>query len=294
MNKQKGFTLVEMMIAGIIGIFLMASLMNLFVTTNKSVGLSDAISKNQESGRFALEYMTRYIRLSGYSEDFTTSPPPILIPDPSPAVIFKCSLGISCSENNAANAHGDRLAIPYVVFKSDQFRSCSGTVIGANQPDPAPGQLPTPLHVADVFWVSNAAQNNFELVCQSFDPQNNVPIDDQPVSIISGVESFEFQIGIALQENQRDAGRYINVETFQSSDPNTGDPYTVNQVRSIRIALLTSSRDELSPNKLKTDTKKRDYAVLDGPSVPTEDANLRQIFSTTIELPNLIESAIWN
>jgi type IV pilus assembly protein PilW len=292
MNKQKGFTLVEMMIAGIIGIFLMASLMNLFVTTNKSVGLSDAISKNQESGRFALEYMTRYIRLSGYSEDFTVSPPPILIPVAGAA--FFCSPGVSCSENNAANAHGDRLAIPYVVFKSDQFRSCSGTVIGANQPDPAPGQLPTPLHVADVFWVSNAAQNNFELVCQSFDFLNNAPIDDQPVSIISGVESFEFQIGIALQENQRDAGRYMNVETFQSPDPNTGALYTVNQVRSIRIALLTSSRDELSPNKLKTDTKKRDYAVLDGPSVETEDANLRQIFSTTIELPNLIESAIWN
>jgi type IV pilus assembly protein PilW len=276
MKKHSGFTLVELMIATVIGLFLMASLMNLFIATNRSVTLSDALAQNQEAGRFAMDYMTKFIRQAGYSEDFTVAAPPILI-----NTAATTCLADACSDNNPVDAQGDRLAIPYVANGTTALRSCSGTVIGG----PINGQQ----QVANVFWVSNAVGTENELRCRTFDYDNNLWIDAAPVSIVANIESFEFQLGIAANEADRNASRYVNLETIESNPL-----LTLNQVRSIRIALLTTSRDELDANKLKSNVTERKYSVLDGPTLTITDGNLRQVFGNTIELPNMIESATLN
>jgi type IV pilus assembly protein PilW len=276
MKRHSGFTLVELMIATVIGLFLMASLMNLFIATNRSVTLSDALAQNQEAGRFGMDYMTKFIRQAGYSEDFTVAAPPILIN----TTATPC-LADACSDNNPVDAQGARLANPYVADDVIAVRSCSGTVIGG----PINGQQ----QVANVFWVSNAVGTENELRCRTFDYGNNVWIDAAPVSIVANIESFEFQLGIAAQDTDRNAARYVNLETIEN------DPLlTLNQVRSIRIALLTTSQDELDANKLKTNVTERKYNILDGPIITITDGNLRQVFGNTVELTNMIESAILN
>jgi type IV pilus assembly protein PilW len=278
MERQKGFTLVELMISGVIGVVVMASLMNLFITTNKSIALSDALSKNQESGRFGMDYMTTFIRKAGYSNSYGTATGPVLIQTPA-LTCLKDSIDNSCSANNPGDVHGDRLAIPYVADADNVSRSCSGTLVGG--PENGAQQI------ANVFWVSKLAATQFELQCRTFDYGLNQWIDLAPVSIISGVESFEFQVGIAASEDDREASRYVNIDTLINDTTST----ILNSVRSIRIALLTTSRDELDANKVKTTKKERLYQVLDGPIIKSTDGNLRQIFSTTIELPNMIETA---
>ncbi len=99
------------MVTAVIGLFLMASLMNLFITTNKSVALSDALAQNQESGRFAMEYLTRYIRQAGYSTISSAYAPAILSNKSTRANL---SIPDAISANNPVNAYGDRIAIPYV------------------------------------------------------------------------------------------------------------------------------------------------------------------------------------
>jgi len=281
MRHQKGFTLVELMIAAVIGLFLMASLMNLFITTNKSITLSEALSQNQESGRFAMDYMTKFIRQAGYSADFTAAAPPILINTPA----TPCTNADACSSNNPADAQGDRLSIPYVAGNDTVTKSCSGTDIG--------GATLGQQSIANVFWVSNTAGSENELRCRTYDYLNNAWIDASPVSIVANVESFEFQVGIAADENSRNAARYVNIDTIIND---TTGAITLNLVRSIRIALLTTSQDSLDPNKVQTTTGSRKYIILDGPMIETadDDSYLRQVFSNTIELPNMIESAILN
>ena len=278
MRNQKGFTLVELMIAAVIGMFLMASLMNLFITTNKSITLSEALSQNQESGRFAMDYMTKFIRQSGYSSDSTINVPPILINTPNTA----CNID-ACSSNNpigAIRAKGDRLAIPTAASADQITKSCTGSDVGG----PANGaQL-----IANVFWVSDDNDTENELRCRTYDYANGAWLDNA-VSIVANIESFEFQLGIAPDEDSRNAARYLNVDSIITD---TTGLLTVNSVRSIRIALLTSSQDELIPNKVQTTVSARKYVILDGPLITTEDddSNLRQVFSNTIELPNMIES----
>jgi len=278
MKKQSGFTLVEIMVTAVIGLFLMASLMNLFITTNKSVALSDALSQNQESGRFAMEYLTRYIRQAGYSTSGSVYAPAILSNKSTRANL---SIPDAISANNPANAYGDRIAIPYVTDGTEIYRSCSGATF------PDEGQ-----HLANVFWVSNAPDTEFELRCRTYNYDGDTGgawLDGAAVSIVNNVQSMEFQIGISNTASDRTTSRYINLDTLDN-DP----ALSLNQVRSYRIALLTTSQDELDANKVKTNSEERQYSILDGPVLTIDDGNLRQVFSNTIELPNMIETSIFN
>jgi hypothetical protein len=106
---------------------------------------------------------------------------------------------------------------------------------------------------------------------------------------VANVESFEFQLGIASNSADRNAARYVNLETIENDHL-----LSLNNVRSIRIALLTTSLDELDANKLKTNVTERKYSILDGPTLTITDGNLRQVFGNTVELTNMIESATLN
>ncbi len=65
-------------------------------------------------------------------------------------------------------------------------------------------------------------------------------------------------------------------------------------VRSVRIALLTTSLDATDSNKVNTTKKERIYSLLDAPYLTINDGNLRNIFSNTIPLVNAIETASEN
>ncbi|AGA91847.1 prepilin-type N-terminal cleavage/methylation domain-containing protein [Thioflavicoccus mobilis 8321] len=69
---QRGFTLVELMVALLIGVFLTAGVLALFAATKQSYRINEGVSRVQESGRFAIDYMSRDLRLAGFTELGTT------------------------------------------------------------------------------------------------------------------------------------------------------------------------------------------------------------------------------
>lgn len=273
MKKQTGFTLIELMIASLIGLVVMAGMLNLFITTNKSVTLSDAMSQNQETGRFAMDYLTKFIRRAGYSDDFTRFTPPLMINTiTTPCTPASVSYD-ACSVNEAPNSYGDRLGIPYYVSAGETSSSCTGTNIDG------------PDDVVNVFWVSNdvAGNTDHELRCRTYSRTTNAWLDNA-VSVISNVENFQVQVGLAQTEEDRNTARYVSIDVVEDND-------LMNLVRGIRVAILTTSRDNQSPNALKSNKQLRTYGVLDANYLAFEDGNLRNIFSNTIELPNMIEGA---
>lgn len=280
MKKQNGFTLVEIMLASVIGIFLMAGVMNLFITTNKSVTLNDAVSQNQETGRFSMDYLTRFLRRSGYTEGLGTVPF-IMLPYNANGIVITCA-GLqaeACAENNPNGVRGDRISIPFLAGLNREVRSCTGTVLGG----PANGEQ----LVANVFWVSDEESTRRELRCRTYDIRNNDWLDNA-VSIIDNVEQMEFQVGVANLNNpkSKNAARYISIDSLDSS--------VLRFIRSFRLVLLSTSADSEDENKLKSSIEKRTYSLLDAPRFTIEDGNIRNIFSTTIELPNAIETAWMN
>lgn len=267
MGKLKGFTIVELLVAVATGIFLTLGLINLFLTMNRSVMLNDAVSQNQETGRFAIEYLTRFARQAGYTDEIGSGSIDPLFMAP------ECTLDGACTENNPGDIRGDRIAIQLYVGTGNTLRACSGTRIDG------------PRSFANVFWVSADQDSDMQLRCQAVDTDTNTWIDQNPVSIVSNIELLELQMGLASDVEKRHASRYVNIETFNPMDPASN----VNAVRSLKIGILTTSSTQ--ENEGQTNTDERQYVVLDSPILTFNDGLLRSIFSNTIELPNAIEMA---
>ncbi len=66
MNKQLGFSLVEIMIALLIGLFLLGGVLQLFSATSQSYRMQSNLARLQENGRFALDFLEHDIRMAGY------------------------------------------------------------------------------------------------------------------------------------------------------------------------------------------------------------------------------------
>ncbi len=65
-NKQQGMTLIEIMVALILGLFLIAGVLQIFLGAKQSNRMLDNLSRMQENGRFAMDFISRDIREAGF------------------------------------------------------------------------------------------------------------------------------------------------------------------------------------------------------------------------------------
>lgn len=253
MKKHSGFTLVEIMIAVFLGSLLLAGLMNIFITTNRSMWLTDGLSRTQEAGRFSMDYISRYVRMGGYVDKDSN--------DSSGTALYSknCGLG-ACAANDVGGINGDRLAVFYYAPKNGTTRNCQGGVV-------TPGTS-----IVNVFWV-NA---NRELVCGVFDPTANA-WSAAATPLITDVESLQYLVGT------RSGSSVI----YQTLDKIGATAWA--DISSIRVAVLIASQAE-EVNGQKTnqavDKKQRTYALLDQKIDTYDDGLIRQVFSTTIDFIN--------
>lgn len=65
-RRQRGLTIVELMVAALISLILLAGIVQVFVANRQTYRLHEALSRVQENGRFANEFLTLDIRQTGY------------------------------------------------------------------------------------------------------------------------------------------------------------------------------------------------------------------------------------
>ncbi len=66
LRKLAGISLVEVMIAMLLGLILMGGIMQVFASSRQSYRVHDAVSRMQEGGRMALEIMSRDVRMADF------------------------------------------------------------------------------------------------------------------------------------------------------------------------------------------------------------------------------------
>lgn len=76
-REQRGFTLVEILVSLVIGLFLTAGLIQLLLGNRQTYRVLDNLSELQENGRFAVDMLSRHIRMAGFRTDWQT---PIAMP----------------------------------------------------------------------------------------------------------------------------------------------------------------------------------------------------------------------
>lgn len=66
MIKQKGFSLIELMIAMVIGLVLLGGIISVFSSSRKSFDLTQDISVVQQGARYSIDEISRNIRIAGF------------------------------------------------------------------------------------------------------------------------------------------------------------------------------------------------------------------------------------
>jgi type IV pilus assembly protein PilW len=66
-RTQRGFTLVELMVALLLGVVLTSGVISVFITSKSSYSLNNAVGQVQEGGRYALTTMEPLVSMAGFS-----------------------------------------------------------------------------------------------------------------------------------------------------------------------------------------------------------------------------------
>lgn len=131
MVKQKGFSLIELLVAGLLGLVLLGGVVQLFLGSSENYRMQDELASMQEDGRFALMFLNDQIEMAGWTADDAYVVPAIDL-------------------LNSADGANDSIAVSYVrAINGTDNRDCNGVVVADGR-------------VTNQFSV-NA---NNELVCQ--------------------------------------------------------------------------------------------------------------------------------
>ncbi len=68
-SRQRGVTLVELMIAMLVGLFLMGGMLMVFDRTKQAYRYQNGLAEVQEQGRFAIAFLTQSLRVAGFPAD---------------------------------------------------------------------------------------------------------------------------------------------------------------------------------------------------------------------------------
>ena len=65
--RQYGLTLVELMVAILLSMLLAAGIIQIYLGNKQTYTFQEAMSRNQENGRYAIEILSRDLRMAGFT-----------------------------------------------------------------------------------------------------------------------------------------------------------------------------------------------------------------------------------
>ncbi|NCO72258.1 MULTISPECIES: PilW family protein [Shewanella] len=306
-DKQRGLSLVELMVAMLISLFLTAGLFTMFSMSSSNVTTTSQFNQLQENGRIALAILERDLSQLGFMGDFTGTPGNITVS--STAVTNDC---VGAGLNNAsfpnAQPTGFRYLWGYEQGVSPQSLACISPnsktdviqikrLIGP----PATFLTATRYYVAStlkaiVFFDGNAAAPGL-VNSRNWEYQHHVYFirDDGDIPVL---RRRTLSINNGMNNEEQLVEGIENMRVLYGVDSNadgTADSYMPaenvttlmwdndNEIVSLKVFLLVRSSD-----KDRSYTNDTTYQLGDKKIGPLKDNYRRKIVSTTIVLENRI------
>jgi type IV pilus assembly protein PilW len=139
-GNQRGFTLIEILIALLLGVFMLAALLTIVQANRVAYGDQNQLAQLQDNERMAMTLMTDIIQSAGY---FPVSTPPATAPtntlDTSLTATtgdgYAFAVGQPMYGTYSATVPGDAIYVRYMTASGDGVLNCSGlsNTTGANQ-----------------------------------------------------------------------------------------------------------------------------------------------------------------
>lgn len=315
-HLQKGFSLVELMVASTIGLMVVGSIGYFYLGTRQAYRTTGNLSRIQESQRFALDTLAREIRLAGYVGCVNLSARAPTVIANSPPNITAATVA-EIVDSPAGNP--DVLSIRYASSQPAKLTGNMATKnaniqISGNPADFEAGDvlMITDCSSTDVFratTVSNGgtvtiahsnSNNSGNNLSKAYGPDAEV-LAFHDVTFFIGINAagnpalYRFDADIAGAAAEEIAENVENMQLQYGLDTNnngTVDSYATTvaagaRVVSIRVALVfTGTGDVTGANSgLGTATSAQTYSLL-GTSYIAPDTRLRKTGAATVLLRN--------
>jgi type IV pilus assembly protein PilW len=178
--RERGFTLIEVMIALLISMLLLVSFLQIYLSNSQTYRLIQNLARVQENGRFAIDFLAYNIRMAGFrSRQNADFPDKLNAVEGCERDTGPCSVGTT----------SDTLTVRY-----DATTDCTGSPV---PPDPVPR------FTQNTFYIDDA----FNLTCVG----NRNPGIPQP--LVDNVESMQLLYGEDINED-RAADRYVSASAL--------------------------------------------------------------------------------
>lgn len=276
-RSQKGLSLIELLVGLALGLVLMVGVLQVFLASRQTYASNEAMSRLQENGRFALEFIANSARLAGYTDprarlEKGLSIDPLAGTDCVNQRGFGSANAAACSSNGSGNS-ADSLGIALQPPLTDGIRrDCLGNDVPDNK---------VIINHFEIIPPDNVNNTPAALGCRAWNLTDGAWVGGitaaQP--LIEGIDSLQVLYGIDDSGGAtRTPSRYVSADTVTA-----GNDWS--NVLAIRISLLANSVSPLTPAP-----QNRNYVLLDAPPLAAADLGndnrARQIFSTTIQLKN--------
>lgn len=237
--SQRGFTLIEMTVALLIGLFLLGGVLAVEQTVKATATNQTALTQLQDNERLAMTLLTDIVQSAGYYPDPTTNTPATALPALSlSAATFVASQSLSGVLDSSSN---DTLYVRYMTASADTVILCDGSTNTSGS---------TNTYV-NYFYLSNGA-----LYCEL----GIESVGATPVELASGIQSMKILYGVktttAIADNNVDsyltaaqvtsAGDWLAVTALQVTltftNPLYGQPGQTSKTVSFQKVISLMSR----------------------------------------------------
>ena len=204
---QRGFTLVELMVALAVSLLLLAGVIQVYLSSKQAYRVQDNVARIQESGRLAMGFLTRYVRIAGYRSNLQVTSDQVFTSGTNQVI-------------SGTHGSGSPPTPPDTVTINFQGDGTMVDCLGSTVPNLA--------LTRNVFQVSAAG----ELQCTSSTTNQTQPL-------VSGIQDMQITYGVNVNNGNFPpaASQYMTAQAVTNANawPN---------VVSIRITLLVQSPED--------------------------------------------------
>ncbi len=251
--SQKGFTMVELLVATAIGLFLISGVFQLFSANRQSSRIQENLSHVQENGRFAITEISRVLRMTGIKSD------------PVDTTTFVTTAAVSGVDSGSLGA--DEIFI--------SFQGAVGTATAGGVIDCLGTRFLAVLPATTItnrFYLANDANGVSSLFCVE-----TTAATPNPQPLVENVVDMQITYGVDTN-NSGTANYYVDATTVTAGT--AGVPDWINVV-SVNFNLLAVSGEDSVTTTAQTYT-------FNGAAVTASDNRLYKVFSITVALRNLL------
>lgn len=209
-DQQRGLSLIELMVAMVIGLVLILGVTQIFINNQKSYLFQQGQVGNQENSRFALAVLSQELSKAGYRSQ--------------PAKTFSTSAGLGCTFADDASVvavSATALCLRYQAANKTDV-NCQGTALAAASQDTiiSPYRQTNPVIVEKIEFDATSQS----IICTS--GATSLPL-------VTGVAGLRFEYGSGSGDNKE-------VSTFDVK------PLAANIIGAVRYTVLMQSQGSAS------------------------------------------------